>query len=231
MKSIFQLRIVLDNLEPEISRTILVESDMDLHRLHLVIQYAMGWENSHLYFFENKDNKYEVPEEVYDKASNYDFGVYKVKVKTDKNNWDELFAKMPHMAARVRVPKKGVDCREKLISEILTNQGDTLSYTYDFGDNWKHTITLEKISAPETGKIYPICTEAKGACPPEDCGGIPGYMLFLEAIKDKKHPNHKEMLEWFDGVFDPELVNLKKTNAQLTKLFTSKAALAVLIKP
>ena len=227
MESIFQLRIILDDLKPEISRTVLVDPEMDLHRLHLVIQYAMGWENSHLYYFENKEIKYEIPDEIYDKASNYDFGVYKVKLKTDKNNWDELFAKMPHMAKYVRVPKKDVDCREIIISNIFINQGDTLSYTYDFGDNWKHIVTLEKILKPETGKCYPVCTEAIGACPPEDCGGVPGYMLFLEAIRDPKHPNHKEMLEWFDGIFDPELVNLKKTNTQLNKLFTSKAAIQI----
>lgn len=225
MKSIFQLKIILDDFTPEINRTVLVESDIDLHRLHLVIQYSMGWENSHLYCFESNETRYEVNEEVYDKASNYDFGVYKVKLKTDKNNWDELFAKMPHMTKYVKVPKKDFDCREKLISEIFINPGDTLSYTYDFGDSWKHTITLEKILEEESGKFYPICTEANRACPIEDCGGIPGFTLFLEAIKDKKHPNHEEMVEWFDGVYDPELVNLKKINTQLTKLFTSKAAL------
>ena len=123
MKSIFQLRIILDDFEPEISRTVLVDSEMDLHRLHLVIQYAMGWENSHLYYFENKENKYEIPDEIYDKTSNYDFGVYKVKLKTDKNNWDELFAKMPHMAKHVRVPKKDADCREIIISNTFVNQG------------------------------------------------------------------------------------------------------------
>jgi hypothetical protein len=228
MKSIFQLKIILDDITPEINRTVLVESDIDLHRLHLVIQYAMGWENSHLYCFESNDIRFEVNEEVYDKASNYDFGVYKVKLKQDKNNWDELFAKMPHMAKYVKVPKKDVDCREKLISEIFINAGDTLSYTYDFGDSWKHTVTLEKILPPESGKFYPVCTAAKGACPIEDCGGIPGFTMFLEAIKDKKHPNHKEMLEWYDGVFDPELVDMKKINNKLNKLFTSKAALALL---
>lgn len=224
MKSIFQLRIILDYFKPEINRTVLVESDIDLHRLHLVIQYSMGWENSHLYSFDSNDIRYEVNEEVYDKTSNYDFGVYKVKLKLDKNNWDELFAKMPHMAKHVRVPKKDVDCREKIISEIFTKEGDTLSYTYDFGDSWKHSVTLEKILEPEAGKFYPVCIEANNACPLEDCGGIPGFMQFLEAIKDKNHPNHQEMMEWCDGKFDPAAVNLKKINLELNKLFTSKAA-------
>jgi hypothetical protein len=39
------------------------------------------------------------------------------------------------------------------------------------------------------------------------------------------------MLDWFDGVFDPDVVNLKKTNAWLNKVFTSKAALALSVKP
>jgi pRiA4b ORF-3-like protein len=42
------------------------------------------------------------------------------------------------------------------------------------------------------------------ACPPEDCGGIRGYADFLEAIGDPKHEEHKGMLAWGGGSFDPE---------------------------
>ncbi|NWJ50481.1 MAG: plasmid pRiA4b ORF-3 family protein [Bacteroidetes bacterium] len=224
MAKVFQIRITLNDVLPEISRTIQVYDDFDLHRLHLVIQYAMGWENSHLYFFEDSENKFEIFDEVYDKASNYDFGVYKVKLKMDKNNWDELFAKMPHMAKYVRTPKKDVDPREKIISELFKNPGDTLSYMYDYGDSWKHTVVLEKIMDPEAGKFYPNCIDAACACPPEDCGGAPGYAHFLEVIANSKHPEYKDMIEWVDGEFNPEKVELSKANAQIKKLFSSKAA-------
>jgi hypothetical protein len=31
---------------------------------------------------------------------------------------------------------------------------------------------------------HPICIDGKLACPPEDCGGIPGYCDLIEAIAD-----------------------------------------------
>ena len=47
---LFQLRISLKEIEPEIWRRIQVK-DCSLDRLHLHIQLAMGWENYHLYQF------------------------------------------------------------------------------------------------------------------------------------------------------------------------------------
>ena len=37
---------------------------------------------------------------------------------------------------------------------------------------------------------------AKGACPPEDCGGVLGYENLKEVFSDKKHPEYKDMREW-----------------------------------
>ena len=90
--------------------------------------------------------------------------------------------------------------KEKLNAEILTleeifsREKQTYTYMYDFGDSWEHKITLEKITneAIET----PVLLKGKGACPPEDCGGVWGYEHLKEVLSDKKHPEHKEMREW-----------------------------------
>ena len=42
-----------------------------------------------------------------------------------------------------------------------------------------------------------------GACPPDDVGGIDGYAHFLQAIRNPRHPEHGEMMEWHGGPFDP----------------------------
>ena len=49
--NIVRLKIILDGVEPSVTRTLLVPVTLRLDRLHLVIQAAMGWENSHLYAF------------------------------------------------------------------------------------------------------------------------------------------------------------------------------------
>ena len=49
--TIARLKITLDGVEPGVTRTLLVPVTLRLDRLHLVIQAAMGWENTHLYAF------------------------------------------------------------------------------------------------------------------------------------------------------------------------------------
>jgi len=40
--------------------------------------------------------------------------------------------------------------------------------------------------------------------PPEDVGGPPGFMEFLEAVLDPGHEEHARMTEWCGGQFDPK---------------------------
>jgi hypothetical protein len=42
-----------------------------------------------------------------------------------------------------------------------------------------------------------------GACPPEDVGGTGGYADFLQAVRNRRHPEHAAMLTWVGGSFDP----------------------------
>lgn len=67
-------------------------------------------------------------------------------------------------------------------------------HVYDFGDGWEHLIKVEKILPPDPGLKTPVCLAGANACPPEDCGGPPGYEAFLEAINDPKHEDHDDML-------------------------------------
>lgn len=60
-----------------------------------------------------------------------------------------------------------------------------IGYIYDFGDNWEHRILVERIKAGEAGAVYPQYLGGERRCPPEDCGGIPGYYDFLDSIARK----------------------------------------------
>jgi hypothetical protein len=58
---ILQIRISLMHVEPPIWRRVLVPCDMNLARLHDVIQVAMGWYDCHLYEFQIGGRSYGVP--------------------------------------------------------------------------------------------------------------------------------------------------------------------------
>src|SRR5215467_14716257 len=53
--SIAHLRIKLDDVEPAVVRRLEVPLTIRLDRLHLVLQAAMGWTNSHLYEIRARD--------------------------------------------------------------------------------------------------------------------------------------------------------------------------------
>jgi len=90
-------------------------------------------------------------------------------------------------------------------------------YLYDFGDSWEHLIELEKLCAAEAKVRYPQCTDGARACPPEDCGGIWGFYDFVEAMADRKHPEHRDLKEWYGGTFKPDEFDKKKATREMLK--------------
>jgi len=111
-----------------------------------------------------------------------------------------------------------LDERKMKLTLITKRESAKLIYNYDFGDDWRHELEVEKILQPEPGIGYPVCLGGEHNCPPEDCGGVWGYANFLEAIRDPKHPEHEEYLEWIGGGFDPEVFDLDLINGMLEEL-------------
>jgi hypothetical protein len=80
----------------------------------------------------------------------------------------------------------------------LLKPGADCVYTYDFGDSWEHLITVEQFQTASAGLHYPHCVDGSGACPPEDCGGAPGYSDLKVILADPAHEEHHAMLEWLE---------------------------------
>ncbi len=101
------------------------------------------------------------------------------------------------------------------LDHMLAGRRIKFRYVYDMGDDWLHEVKVEKVFAPEPNVAYPRCTGGERACPPEDCGGFPGYFRLLEAIADPKHSERDEMLEWVGEEWDPEALDLDAVNRSL----------------
>jgi hypothetical protein len=113
------------------------------------------------------------------------------------------------------------------LSKVLWRPGAKLIYTYDSGDNWEHAVVLEKLLPTPLGLDieYPICIDGKLACPPDDCGGIPGYYELIEALADPERERHEEISEWISEDFDPLAFSVENVNRMLSpKRRTGKAA-------
>jgi hypothetical protein len=115
-------------------------------------------------------------------------------------------------ARRQFLPIEKADEESTQLADLLRRPTDRVVYEYDFGDGWEHEIVLEEVVARSSTARYPIVLSGRGACPPDDVGGIPGYYHFLEAIKDPKHPDHEEMVEWGGEDFDPARFDVQSVN-------------------
>jgi hypothetical protein len=85
------------------------------------------------------------------------------------------------------------------LARHFAHVGDTAGYDYDCGDGWSHEVTLVAIEPKERGVKYPRCVAGERACPPEHCGGVPGYYRLLEVLADPDDEEHEEMIDGLKG--------------------------------
>jgi len=113
------------------------------------------------------------------------------------------------------------------VGDILKARGDSVVYVYDFGEDWRHDVVLEKILPAPRTKVRPVCLAGERHCPPEDVGGPPGYEEFLEVIFDPTHEEHEHYPRWAGGPsvltrpaerFQPEAFDVSLVNSTLSRM-------------
>lgn len=97
----------------------------------------------------------------------------------------------------------------------------TFEYWYDFGDDWWHDIVIETALDPDAAAPRAALVAGERACPPEDCGGAPGFFELMAALRDPAHPEHAEMREWA-GDYDPARFDLAKAMRAVARTTESK---------
>ena len=183
----FQLKISLDYTTPPVWRRILVNENTTMYELHHIIQITMGWDNYHLWAFR--------------KGREIHIGIPNDEFEEMETMWGSS--------------PKTIDAKTVKLCDFFTKEKETLKYEYDFGDSWYHTITLEKIITNDTINLFPKCLAGKLNCPPEDCGSIPGYYNIIELMKQPKHKEYKEMVEWLGEPYDSEKFDIEFINENL----------------
>lgn len=185
----YQIKIQLEGLD--VWRRVVMPAEVSFNALHRVIQYSMGWYNCHLYQFE-------LGEELV---------LVETSEEVEEYSW---MNEMPTYDGRPRLRKTYRLSKNAKVDKYI-EVGQSIPYVYDMGDYWEHVITFEK-ELEDYPNVYPVCLEGEGACPPEDCGGVPGYLELLDIVKDSSHPEYKSVMEWlgvdeFNPTFDLEDTN------------------------
>ncbi len=111
----------------------------------------------------------------------------------------------------------GLDPRTVRLGDYLQEVNEEFTYTYDFGDDWIHSIKVEQILPFNPNLKAPICLEGKRAAPPEDSHGPHYYPEILNAVKKKKG----ELYEWIKETnqgrdFDPEDFRIETVNGLMS---------------
>jgi hypothetical protein len=160
--------------KPSLWRSLKMDGSHTFLDLHLAIQGVFNWENVHLFQF-----------------SPTGWGsTPRLSEDFKEDDWDEVPFADPYTwpygerydAAKIKLRDFFHSIKQKMI------------YIYDFGDDWKHSVTLTEITDEKL--LEPQCLAGKGTAPMEDCGGIWGYYYVMEAINDPKHPKHKDFRKW-----------------------------------
>ncbi len=148
--NICSINISIKGIQKHISRKVEVPCNFTLHSLHLVIRAAMGWQNCHLYEFKIGD-----------------------KIFTRNPEKIPVFPELPGFPVYE-------DSESTYINEIVLMGNSTkIVYIYDFGDEWLHTVKIERVIPAVKDVYYPRCVAGKRACPPEDSRGIYSYSHML----------------------------------------------------
>ena len=117
----------------------------------------------------------------------------------------------------------GVEVREEsevTLTQVMHSRSRFL-YVYDFGDDWRHVIKVEKTEEVLTPRYaWASIVDGGRNCPPEDVGGVWGYLELLDIQKrGAKNSDEALFLDMLPEGFDPEAFDLEETQAIMEESF------------
>lgn len=115
-------------------------------------------------------------------------------------------------------PQGSIGSERTRLTKAMTGSG-AIDYVYDFGDHWQHRIKVEKVLPALPDLKLPLCIAGASATPPDDCGGVPGYMGFVQTMANPHDPEHAEMKDWIGrDSWDPAAFDIDNVNSWLAEI-------------
>ncbi len=181
MPTYFEFEVSLQGIKPRIWRRFQLRATATFADLHWAIQDSFGWENYHLWEFRAPGRR----------------GRVLAGVPDDEGFWFD--------------PEETPDAELVKLTQYFKAKGASArcQYTYDFGDNWIHSVKLrQRVSS--TKRFSRRLLAGRRACPQEDSGGVTGYgrlVEFKETGSDPWEDDAENLRDWM-GDWDPARFNL-----------------------
>ncbi len=216
---IYQLCVGLEDYKPKIWRRIQVQNNITMAKLGYIIMTLFEMQASHLFCFDvpvwencRKSMGRDIDDDMYT-------GVMEFFYKNP--NLRKMHIELPLGDEFEEFVENNIDASEIKLSKVVTAENETMSFTYDYGDNWKILIRLEKIIIDKElpGKELPRVLGGAGCGIVEDCGGITGLTELSKAFKRGKGKLYQEYSQWL-GVeeFDLASFDIEDMNYRVKKV-------------
>lgn len=111
-----------------------------------------------------------------------------------------------------------LDASDFGLHHFVKRPADHFTYIYDWGDNWKHDLTLIRhIESDDPVSPLPYCVAGARAGPHENAGGAEAHMRLCRILADPRHDDYDEVREWLGEDYDFEAFSARQANQVLSR--------------
>ena len=181
----YDFEVSLVGARPRVWRRFLLATSATFFDLHEAIQRACGWQDRHLFSFN-------VPSKVPGPPT--------------------IIAGIPDVADFL---DETPDARSTRLARYFTAGTTMVTYEYDFGDEWNHTVKLQGL-VEQVERRKRILLDGARAFPPEDCGGMEGYRQCVAFVRSGRIPGKNDsddnrLGQWLPKTWHPDHFDIDKT--------------------
>ncbi|KAI2783463.1 plasmid pRiA4b ORF-3-like protein-domain-containing protein [Daldinia loculata] len=198
--------------DPPVFRTLSCPADAVFYHLHMALQLAFGWATTHSFDFAVLNPDYTLPDSP-TSMYQYMMMVSSMGQQPDPSAPQEYlfrvvdpveqtaFSGIDRMHEGTRrhpntTEKKADSYKLRHLFDDPKYSGRKMVYTYDFGDNWEHEMTV--LGRADATADF-VCIDGAGHYVAEDVGGTNGWQNLKEAYRTAQpSAEQRDRRRWFE---------------------------------